>query len=72
MKPTWPSAPGATLSEKPAAKEFDLSHVEIVSAIRAGRLRHVVNYAHGNPYIKLVRTEVEALVRSMRGEAGRG
>jgi septal ring factor EnvC (AmiA/AmiB activator) len=63
----WPSAPGATLSEKTAAKEFGLSHDEIVSAIRAGKLRHVVNYAHGNPYIKLIRKEVEALVRSMRG-----
>jgi septal ring factor EnvC (AmiA/AmiB activator) len=65
----WPSAPGATLSEKTATKEFGLSHAEIVSAITAGKLRHVVNYAHGNPYIKLVRSEVEALVRSLRGEA---
>jgi len=76
MKPeatrAWPSGPGATLSEKTASKEFRLTHAETVSAIRAGKLQHVVNYAHGNPYIKLVRTEVEALVRSMRGEAGRG
>jgi len=65
----WPSAPGATLSEKTALKEFGLSHKEVVTAIRADKLQHVVNYAHGNPYIKLVRTEVEALVRGTRGEA---
>ena len=70
MKPDgWPSAPGATLSEKTASKEYGLSHAEIVIAIRAGKLRHLVNYAHGNPYIKLVRVEVEVLVRGMRGEA---
>ena len=42
------------MSEKTAAREFGLTHEEVVSAIRAGKLRHVVNYAHGNPYIKLI------------------
>lgn len=64
----WPTALGATLSEKNAQKEFGLSHGEIVKAIKSGKLRYLINYAHGNPYVKLVRKEVEALVRGIHGD----
>jgi uncharacterized protein (DUF433 family) len=66
--PAWPSAPGATISEKTASKEFGLTHEQVVQAIKDGKLQHVVSSAYGRPCIKLVRQEVEALVRSMHGD----
>ncbi|NOR80726.1 MAG: hypothetical protein GQ529_07825 [Methyloprofundus sp.] len=63
----WTAA-GETLSHKNACKEFALEESEIREAINAGKLQYKVNYAHGNPYYKLVRKEVLALVLELRGE----
>lgn len=60
---------GATLSEKTAQREFGLSQDEIVQAIRAGKLQCRRGSAHGNPFLRLLRREVEALVRKGRGVA---
>lgn len=62
----WPSAPGSTLSEKTAIKEYGLTRDEIAEAARHGKLHWVINYAHGNPYNKLVRKEIEKLVSDTR------
>ena len=59
---------GETLSHKNACKEFALEEGEIREAINAGKLQYKVNYAHGNPYYKLLRQEVVALVIELRGE----
>lgn len=61
---------GATLSDKTAAREFGLTRAEIIAAIRAGRLQYREGSAHGNPYLRLLRREVEALVRAKRGNDG--
>lgn len=61
---------GATLSDKTARKEFDLSQEEIVEAIDAGSLQYRVGSMHGNPWLRLLRSEVEELVRSKHGERG--
>ena len=61
---------GATLSDKTACKEFGLSHKEIVEAVNAGRLQYRVGSMHGNPWLRLPRSEVEELVRSKHGERG--
>lgn len=53
---------GATLSDKTARKEFDLTQQEIVEASREGKLQFRENHIHGNPYLRLLRHEVEALV----------
>ena len=53
---------GGTLSDKSARKEFGLSQEEIIKAIEGGKLQFRKNYMHGNPYLRLVRNEVEALV----------
>jgi hypothetical protein len=58
---------GATLSDKTACKEFGLTRDEIVRAIRAGKLRYREHSMHGNPWLRLLRKEVEALVKKNRG-----
>ena len=58
---------GATLSDKSARKEFRLTQEEIIEAIKAGKLQYRHNNVFGNPYLKLVRSEVEALVADKYG-----
>jgi hypothetical protein len=58
---------GATLSHKNACKEFGFTEDEIFEAVRAGKLQCRQNYAHGNPYLKLLRSEVESLALELRG-----
>jgi transcriptional regulator with XRE-family HTH domain len=59
---------GATLSDKSARKEFGLTQEEIVDAIRAGKLQYREGSVHGTPWLRLLRREVEALVRESSGE----
>jgi hypothetical protein len=59
---------GATLSDKTARKEFGLTQDEIVQAIRAGKLQYRRNAIHGNPFLRLLRCEVEALVKTKHGQ----
>ncbi len=60
---------GATLSDKSVRQEFGLTQQEIVAAIRDGKLQYRVNYMHGNPWFRLLRHEVEALVRKKSGQS---
>ncbi len=59
---------GATLSDKTARKEFGLTQQEIIEAIREGNLQFRENHVHGNPYLRLLRHEVEALVGDKSGQ----
>jgi len=58
---------GATLSDKSARQEFGLTQQEIYSAIRAGKLQYREQHMHGNPWFRLLRHEVEALVKQKSG-----
>lgn len=58
---------GATLSDKTAREELGLTQDEIVQAIRAGKLHYREASMHGNPWLRLLRREVEALVKKQRG-----
>jgi hypothetical protein len=58
---------GATLSDKTARKEFGLTQDEIVRAIRAGKLQYRHTSIYGNPFLRLLRREVEALVKRKHG-----
>lgn len=58
---------GATLSHKTAQKEFGLTWEDIVRAIRAGKLHCQQQSMHGNPWLRLLRREVEALVKERHG-----
>jgi len=59
---------GAALSDKSAREEYDLTQKEILAAISEGRLQYRENHIHGNPYLRLLRAEVEALVKEKHGE----
>ena len=61
------SQKGATLSDKSARKEFGLTQKEIIASIRNGKLQYRTNCVFGNPYFKLVRSEVESLVNEKHG-----
>ena len=58
---------GATLSHKTAQKEFGPTWEEIVRAIRAGKLQCQQQSMHGNPWLRLLRREVEALAKERYG-----
>ena len=53
---------GRTLSDKSARKAFGLTQADIIEAIQAGQLQYRQNNVFGNPYLRLIRSEVEALV----------
>src|SRR6266567_4000485 len=58
---------GATLSDKTAQKEFGLREEDIIQAIKAGKLQYRHNTLYGNPCLKLLREEVERLVKEQYG-----
>ena len=58
---------GGTLSDKSARKEFGLTQSEIIKAINRGDLQYRVNSIHGNPFLRLIRSEVEALIEKRHG-----
>ncbi len=58
----------ATLSDKSARKEFGLTQDKIIDAIKCGKLQYRQNHIHGNPYFRLLRTEVETLAKEIFGE----
>ena len=52
---------------KTARKEFGLTQDEIVQAIRAGKLHYRLSSIFGNPFLRLLRYEVEMLVKRKHG-----
>lgn len=58
---------GATLSDKTACKEFGLTPDAIDNAIRAGALQYREHSIYGNPWLRLLRREVEAFVKKEQG-----
>ncbi len=59
---------GAMLSDKSARQEFGLTQQEIIAAIRAGKLQYREGSMHGNPWLRPLRQEDEALVREKGGQ----
>ena len=57
----------ATLSDTTARKDYGLTQAEILHAIRVGQLHCREGSAHGNPFLRLLRREVEALVEVKQG-----
>jgi len=58
---------GATLSDKTAAREYGLTREEIYQAVDAGELQYRMQAIHGNPFLRLLRREVEAFVARRHG-----
>lgn len=61
---------GATLSHKNACKEFGLTEDEVFEAMKMEKLQYRQNYAHGNPYFRLLRIEVKSLAQELYGDKG--
>lgn len=61
---------GETLSHKNACKEFSLTEDELFAAMKNGKLQYRQNYAHGNPYFRLLKSEVISLAQELRGTTG--
>ena len=59
---------GATFSDKSARQEFGLTEQEIYAAMRAGKLQYRQASMHGNPWFRLLRHEVESLVKEKSGQ----
>jgi hypothetical protein len=58
---------GATLSDTTARREYGLTQKEILDALRKGQLQFREDSAHGNPFWRLLRHEVEAMVEAKHG-----
>jgi len=56
------SQKNATLSDKSVEKEYGISRKEIIDAINAGDLQFREGSMHGNPWLRLLRVEVERYV----------
>lgn len=67
VKAAWTQKNG-TMSYKSARDEFRLTQEEIIQGIRSGNLQYRSNNMHGNPYFKLIRSEIEALITEKYGE----
>lgn len=59
---------GATLSDKSARSEYGLTQDEIYAALDAGTLQYRPAAMHGNPWLRLLRREVEDLAKTLHGE----
>jgi hypothetical protein len=59
---------GATLSDKTARSEYGLTQDEIYAAINVGTLSYRPAAMHGNPWLRLLRREVEDLAKTLHGD----
>lgn len=60
---------GATLSDVTAKKEYGVSRNFIVKGIRVGKLEYRESSIWGNPYIKVLRSQLELYIAKERGAA---
>ncbi len=58
---------GATLSDVTARKEYGVSREFIVEGIRAGKLEYREGSIWGNPYLRILRGQLEAYIAEQRG-----
>jgi len=60
---------GATLSDVTAQKEFGVSRAFIEQDIRSGKLEYRQGSIWGNPYIKVLRSQLEQYIAQQLGAA---
>jgi hypothetical protein len=53
---------GATLSELTARKEYGVDSDFVVKGINAGKLEYREGAIHGNPYLRVLRSQLEAYI----------
>lgn len=59
---------GATLSDVTAKKEYGVDRDFIVKGIRAGKLEYQEGTIWGNPYLKLLRSQLEQYIAEELGQ----
>ncbi len=59
---------GAALSDKTAKKEYGVDRDFIVKGIRAGKLEYREGVIWGNPYIRLLRSQLEKYITEELGQ----
>ena len=59
---------GATLSDKTANKEYGVDRDFIVKGIRTGKLEYREGAIWGNPYLKLLRSQLERYIAEELGK----
>lgn len=59
---------GATLSEVTAKKEYGVDRDFIVKGIRAGKLEYREGAVWGNPYLRVLRSQLEKYIAEELGE----
>lgn len=62
------SRKGATLSDVTARKEYGVDSDFIVNGINAGKLEYREGAIHGNPYIRVLRRQLEAYIADELGD----
>ena len=60
---------GATLSDVTAQKEYGVSRDFIVKGIRAGKLEYRQGSIWGNPYLRVLRSQLETYIAECHGSA---
>lgn len=58
---------GATLSDVTALKEYGVSQEFIVQGIQAGKLEYRENSVWGNPYLRILRSQLEQYIAEQLG-----
>ncbi len=66
-KQEWTKKDGS-LSDKTASKEFRLTQNDIINAINEGKLQFREGSIYGNPFFRLLRSEVEKLAEEKFGK----
>ena len=59
---------GATLSDVSARKEYGVDSDFVVKGINAGKLEYREGAVHGNPYIRMLRSQLEAYIAEELGD----
>ena len=59
---------GATLSDVTAKKEYGVDREFIVNGIRAGKLEYREGVIWGNPYLRLLRSQLEKYIAEELGQ----
>ena len=60
---------GATLSDATAFKEYGVGRDFIVKGIRDGKLEYREGAIWGNPYLRILRSQLEAYIAAQKGAA---
>jgi len=59
---------GATLSDVTAKKEYGVDREFIISGIRAGKLEYREGVMWGNPYLRILRSQLEKFISEEFGQ----